>query len=293
MSIEQYQRTVNSLDDEIAKLNKKKSDVDKKYADLQGKINSIKRSITKSTSSSTLKSKTSQIQRYENDASKRYSESAELTKKIADKQKKRNESYMKLQKAQQNESKKKDRENKRIQEIYRNQIDNLQKQLSVSTAQVFTSLENENINLTSENYDVFVSHAWEDKEDFVDEFVCELEKLNIKVWYDKKKISWGDSMRARIDEGLKKSKFGIAVLSPNYIAEGKYWTKAELNGLFQLESVNGKTLLPIWHNLTKKQVIEYSPIIADKLAMTTANMTPSEIAEELNKILNDSLEDEE
>ena len=110
-------------------------------------------------------------------------------------------------------------------------------------------------------------------------------KLKIKVWYDKSKIKWGDSMRARIDDGLRKSKFGVAILSPNYIAEGKYWTKAELDGLFQMESINGKTLLPIWHNLTKKQVMDYSPILASKLAMTTATMTAEEIADELLDML--------
>ena len=92
-------------------------------------------------------------------------------------------------------------------------------------------------------------------------------------------------MRARIDDGLRKSKFGVAILSPNYIAEGKYWTKAELDGLFQMESINGKTLLPIWHNLTKKQVMDYSPILASKLAMTTATMTAEEIADELLDML--------
>ena len=134
-------------------------------------------------------------------------------------------------------------------------------------------------------YDVFVSHAWEDKGDFVDGFVGELRNLGIKVWYDTSEIKWGDSMRKRIDDGLKKSRFGVAVLSPNYIREGKYWTKAELDGLFQLDSIGGKVLLPVWHNLTKKEVMEYSPIIASKLAMNTASMTPKEIAEELKKLL--------
>ena len=84
----------------------------------------------------------------------------------------------------------------------------------------------------------------------------------------------------------------MAVLSPDYIAEGKYWTKAELDGLFQLESINGKMLLPIWHNLTKKQVIDFSPIIAGKLAMNTASMTPDEIADKLVELLHDGTEDE-
>ena len=92
-------------------------------------------------------------------------------------------------------------------------------------------------------------------------------------------------MRKKIDEGLKKSKFGIIVLSPNYIAENKYWTKIELDGLFQLESINGKTILPIWHHLTKKEVTEYSPIIASKLAMTTATMTAEDIAKEMLELI--------
>ena len=97
-------------------------------------------------------------------------------------------------------------------------------------------------------------------------------------------LNGGDSMREKIDKGLAKSKYGVVVLSPNYIAEHKYWTKAELNGLFQVEDISGKVILPIWHNLTKKQVVEYSPIIADRKAMTTAAMTPEEIATELKEL---------
>ena len=115
-------------------------------------------------------------------------------------------------------------------------------------------------------------------------FVDALKKQGLKVWYDTNKLKWGDSMREKIDKGLAKSRYGVVVLSPNYIAEHKYWTKTELNGLFQVESFNGKVILPIWHNLTKKQVVEYSPIITDRKAMTTASMTPEEIAEEMKEL---------
>ena len=148
--------------------------------------------------------------------------------------------------------------------------------------------------MSDEEYDVFVSHAYEDKESFVDEFVEALRNQGLKVWYDTDKLKWGDSMREKIDNGLAKSRYGVVVLSPNYIAEHKYWTKAELNGLFQVETVNGKTILPIWHNLTKKQVVEYSPIIADRKAMTTALMTPQEIAEALKELFtSENLEETE
>ena len=177
-----------------------------------------------------------------------------------------------------------------MQKSYENRINILSNQIIDSVKETTTSMASTVFTSNDgneEEYDVFVSHAWEDKEDFVEEFVQELRNLGIKVWYDTSRIKWGDSMRVKIDDGLKKSRFGVAVLSPNYIAEGKYWTKAELDGLFQLESINGKTLLPIWHKLTKKDVMNYSPIIASKLAMNTATLTAKEIAENLLEILNE------
>ena len=178
------------------------------------------------------------------------------------------------------EGKKKEKAIKEMQASYESRIDELLNQVTAPLEKNVSFYQE-----SDETYDVFVSHAWEDKETFVDEFVLDMQRLGIKVWYDKEKIGWGDSMRAKIDEGLKKSKFGIAIISPNYIATEKYWTKAELDGLFQLESINGKFLLPIWHNITKQQIIEYSPIIANKKALSTAIMTIKEIAEEMKSLL--------
>lgn len=284
MSIEQYQRAVNSLDKEIADIEKKKSMADKKCAEIQGKVNSIQKSITKNTSDSMKRSKMKQINSLQDNYAKKSKESSELGKKIADKRQKRNDAYLKLQKANQDLQKKSDKEQKKTQQSYEKRI----KELS---NQVIPNRSNQSLNSLysseDEEYDVFISHAWEDKESFVNEFVEELIKKEIRVWYDNERIGWGDSMREKIDEGLRKSRFGIAVLSPDYIADGKYWTKSELDGIFQLESINGKSLLPIWHNLTKKRVMEYSPIIAGRLAMNTATLTPQEIAEEMAKLIKD------
>jgi len=280
MSVEQYQRAVNSLDKEIAVLEKKKAAKDKECADLQGKINSTNKSITKHTSMSTLNSKMRQISAWESDAAKKSKESAELAAKIADKRKKRSDAYLKLQKAEQEEQKKANRQNERIISSYEKRIDELQKQM----VQQIVPPQNISSKNNDEEYDLFISHAFEDKEDIVDELVAEFRKLNLKVWYDTNRLKIGDSMREKIDKGLSKSRYGVVVLSPNYIAEEKYWTKSELNGLFQMESVNGKAILPIWHNLTKKQVVEYSPIIADRKALSTAQFTAEEIAHEIKEL---------
>lgn len=251
MSIEQYQRIVNNLDKEIATLEQKKASFDKKAADQEKKAAGV--SISKNASASMINSKKRQIERYSKESNKSKEQSANLMKKIADKRKKRNDAYSKLQKEQQLEIKRQNNLITNMQRDYEKQIEELtSKVLSFNEKQVAMT---DTINEENEKpeYDVFISHAWEDKEDFVNDFVKDLNSLGVTTWYDKSQILWGDSMRKKIDEGLKKSRFGIVILSPNYIAEGKYWTKAELDGLFQLESINGKKLLPIWHKLTKKR----------------------------------------
>ena len=279
MGVEQYQRKVNSLDKEIADLEKKKAEEDRKAADNHKKASRV--SVSKNASESMIKSKMRQIENYEEKARKAEAASADYGKKISDKRTKRNDAYLKLQKEEQNERKKQEKSIENMKRVYEQRISELE---SLRLSKVKNEFL-ETVSGDEPEYDVFVSHAWEDKADFVEAFVQALKDREIKVWYDKSKIKWGDSMRARIDDGLRKSKFGVAILSPNYIAEGKYWTKAELDGLFQMESINGKTLLPIWHNLTKKQVMDYSPILASKLAMTTATMTAEEIADELLDML--------
>lgn len=284
MSASQTQKEINQLDKDIATLEKKRAEIEKKEADRTRKINDTSKSITKNTSASTVSSKHRQIQGYQSEIVKFSKEKAGVTSKLAEKRKLRADKAIKLQKEEAVESQKRSNAQSVIQRGYERRIEELSSQISAH-ASLTAKSSSVDKNCESEEYDVFISHAWEDKGDFVDEFYNELTGISIKAWYDKQRIEWGDSMRERIDDGLKKSKFGIVVISPSYIAEGKYWTKTELDGLFQLESVNGKIILPIWHNITKKEVSDYSPIIAGRLAMTTASMTPKEIANELLLLL--------
>jgi len=112
-------------------------------------------------------------------------------------------------------------------------------------------------------WDIFLSHASEDKEAFVTPLYLKLIDHNIKAWYDDFEIKLGDSIRESIDEGLKNSKFAIVVLSKNYFT--KSWTSNELNAYFALDSKDAKRILPIWYDVTREEVTKYSPILADRL----------------------------
>ena len=283
MSVEQAQRAVNQLDKDIADLEKKMADLVKKEADKTKRIGDTQRSITKNTSQSTLQSKMRQIDSYQKEVSKILADKATINQKLADKRKRRVDAASKLQKEEAAQAKTLAKQQKSVFTAYELQINELTKQIVMQE----NIAKEENIifeSNTEEEYDVFVSHATEDKESFSDEFVRILqEEYGLKVWYDAVSIKWGDSIRTEIDKGLKKSKFGVVILSRSYIS--KYWTNYELEGLFQRESNGGKLILPIWHNITKQEVQNFSPSLAGKMAMSTAFMTPNEIAEKLNELL--------
>lgn len=289
MSINQLNTEIITLNKHIASLQAKYASEKKVESDKRVRIVSIQSSINKNTSVSTVNSKLKQISQLEKEIAQSATKQANLTKEIANKQKILSDKTASLSKEQVKEAKKQQEEQKKLHINYERQIASLQSKIKMQSR-----VENSNTshNLYEQNnsvkYDVFISHATEDKEDFVDELVQELQQLDIKVWYDKICIKWGESLRSKIDEGLRNSQFGIVVLSQAYICKG--WTQYELEGLFNIEMTNGKTILPIWHNITKSQVQQFSPTIAGRLAMNTTMQTPNEIAHELAQILNDNNE---
>lgn len=136
------------------------------------------------------------------------------------------------------------------------------------------------------DFDVFISHASEDKESVVRPLAHALQSSGLKVWYDEFELRIGDSLRKKIDQGLAKSRFGVVVFSKVFLAKG--WTNYELDGIVT-KSVSGEqVLLPIWHNITKKEIMDFSPSLADKVARSTSTHTVEEIAEEIATLIHES-----
>lgn len=118
-------------------------------------------------------------------------------------------------------------------------------------------------------FDVFVSHASEDKDDIVRPLAERLRDAHIEVWYDEFSLSVGGSLRRSIDRGLAQSRFGIVVLSPAFLA--KQWTQWELDGLVARQiSAESDLILPVWHNVSKTDVLAFSPPLADRVAVLTS-----------------------
>lgn len=142
------------------------------------------------------------------------------------------------------------------------------------------------LTVETKKYDCFISHASEDKSDFVEALVNNLESQGIKVWYDAHIMNIGDSLRESIDKGLKDSLCGIVVLSKFFFA--KQWTDYELNGLVARQNSDGKkTILPIWHNVTAEEVRQYSLSLSDILA-SNSNSGVETVARSIIRTINNS-----
>lgn len=133
------------------------------------------------------------------------------------------------------------------------------------------------------DYDVFISHAAEDKDAVVDPLAHALRERGLSVWYDKFVLRIGDSPRRQIDTGISRSNFGIIVLSPSFFA--KEWPQYELDGLVTMAVTGKQVLLPLWHGISKDEVVNQSPSLADKVALRTSDYSIDEIAEEITSVV--------
>ena len=133
-------------------------------------------------------------------------------------------------------------------------------------------------------WDVFISHASEDKENVVKPLVKLLSNMGVKVWYDNFSLKLGDSLSRSIDKGLSQSKYGILVISKAFIE--KRWPEYELQSLVTLERAGKRTrIISIWHGISQKEVMRFSPFLADKIAENTSHHSIPEIAMRIIEVI--------
>lgn len=116
-------------------------------------------------------------------------------------------------------------------------------------------------------YDVFLSHAAEDKETVARPLCRALVDRGLSVWLDERELTVGASIRREIDSGLKQSKFGVVVLSASFFS--KEWPQRELDALAAKSSSGKVVLLPVWHELDRQAIERFSPLLADVFAVST------------------------
>lgn len=274
------QSHIHRLTKEIADLRKREAQETRKEADAQAKINRANEAAVRTSNISTRLNKLKDVERFCKTLADAQKKHAEISGKIADKSKQLNVYEERQAREDERNRKKIADEQKRLirerTEYERNMTNEIWRRAS------FARSSAPDIK-AQERYDFFISHASEDKDSFVRGLAEALQARGAEVWYDEFTLQVGDSLRRQIDKGLKNSRFGVVVLSKHFFM--KEWAQKELDGLSSLEVSGNTRILPIWHKISKDEVLHYSPMLSDKFALNTSMKSTEEIAEHLFKLI--------
>jgi TIR domain len=126
--------------------------------------------------------------------------------------------------------------------------------------------------------DVFLCHAWDDRQGPAKQLHDLLEARGVKVWFSEKDIELGEPFLREIDRGLAKSRVGIVLVTPNFLKRirGQSIANKELSVLLY----EGK-LVPIVHGTTFAELNEESPMLASRNGLNTAEDSMADVATKL------------
>ena len=266
---------VKSVETGITSINKKMDAQKLKESKAIEKMAKAQKKIMGAKTTSTANSAQREYQSASKNLTSAQAEQVKLSKQLADKSKILTTKRSDLVKAQAKE-----------REQHQKSIEKLQQEAIATQKTQIQELINIDTNNTflDKQYDVFISHATEDKEDFVEPLDRALQEAGISTWYDSDQIGWGQSIRQSIDKGLINSRFCLVILSPSFLK--KYWTNYELNGIFQKDAISdGSLILPIWHNVTRDEIQKKNLTLTDMLAMNTAIHSTEDIVGALKELV--------
>lgn len=268
---------MQSLQSEISRIQNRIADITRDEARASDRMASANRSLSRASSPSQADSYLRDIQRNQDEIARLQGKRADEARNLARKQ----EEFSRAQQDYLREQEKEFRDNqitvKRLVEEIR------QQQTATFNAVRAASSISEAATGTPQMYSAFICHASEDKSELVRPLADALISMGHKIWYDDFALKVGDSLRRSIDRGLASARFGIVILSPSFFA--KNWPQYELDGLVAKEQSGQTVILPLWHRVSKNDVLGYSPTLADRVALNTAMFTIQELAGKLHEVL--------
>ena len=129
--------------------------------------------------------------------------------------------------------------------------------------------------------DVFLCHAWDDRQGAAKELHDLLEAAGVKVWFSEKDLGLGVPMMRAIDKGLANSRIGLVLVTPALLErlprEGV--ADKELSALLA-----GNQLVPIVHNTTYEALRNVSPLLASRTGLDTGEDTMAVVATKIAEL---------
>lgn len=130
--------------------------------------------------------------------------------------------------------------------------------------------------------DVFLCHAWDDRQGAAKELHDLLEAAGVKVWFSEKDLALGVPMMRAIDKGLANSRIGLVLVTPSLLArlpkEGI--ADKELSALLA-----SNQLVPIVHNTTYDALRDVSPLLASRSGLDTTEDSMKVVAQKIAELV--------
>lgn len=130
--------------------------------------------------------------------------------------------------------------------------------------------------------DVFLCHAWDDRQGAAKELHDLLESMGVRVWFSEKDVGLGVPLMRAIDKGLANSRIGIVLVTPALLrrlpAEGI--ADKELSALLALDR-----LVPIVHQTTYEALREVSPLLGSRSGLSTSEEPMKDVAAKLAELI--------
>lgn len=130
--------------------------------------------------------------------------------------------------------------------------------------------------------DIFLCHAWDDRQGAAKDLHDRLESLGVKVWFSEKDVALGSSLMREIDKGLVKSRVGIVLVTPSFLkrVQGEGIADKELLALLARD-----LLVPIVHNTTYEALRDVSPLLGSRSGLSTAEESMATVAAKLAELV--------
>ena len=114
--------------------------------------------------------------------------------------------------------------------------------------------------------DLFLCHAWPDRQGSAAELYEALKSNGSTVWFSEQDLALGTLMIREIDKGLRNSRVGIVLVTPALLAS------LEAEGVAEKELavlLNTRRVIPVLHGVTFNELNDISPMLASHSGLST------------------------
>ena len=133
-----------------------------------------------------------------------------------------------------------------------------------------------------ESRDIFLCHAWDDRQGAAKDLHDQLEARGVSVWFSEKDVALGTPLLREIDKGLARSRVGIVLVTPALLRRlrGEGIADKELSALLARD-----LLVPILHDTTYEALREVSPLLGSRSGLSTAEAPMADVAAKLAELV--------